>query len=260
VPYGSGAPSVQADAARLTRRVPRLGSPHSVGAVDADRPRAVQPVGVILLRRYSQPSRRESKHCARAPLLGDECLSNGGGRPPVRAVDRGNLLRVQTCGDLLQRHPLPEHRVDPHTPSVVTLVAAQMRQPNIVPSEVPSMRLEPWVAVGRRRPIGKRRSRIEVPTTAEAVALGHLAAHVDELAVLGKLPEDPANSEALKFLNALSAVIGHARKFRAPRKDGASVAKAVATSPGTALARDGSPAGAGFYRLPGLDSNQQPSG
>ena len=76
-----------------------------------------------------------------------------------------------------------------------------MRQPDVVRSEVPSMRPEPWVVVGRRRPIGTRRSRIEVPTTPEAVALGHLAAHVDDLAVLGKLPEDSANSEGLKLLN-----------------------------------------------------------
>jgi hypothetical protein len=38
------------------------------------------------------------------------------------------------------------------------------------------------------------------------------------------------------------------------------VAKAVATGPGAAVARNGNPAGAGSYRLPGLDSNQQPSG
>jgi hypothetical protein len=63
------------------------------------------------------------------------------------------------------------------------------------------MRPEPWVVVGRRRPIGTRRPRIEVPTTPEAVALGHLAAHVDDLAVLGKLPEDSANSERLKLLD-----------------------------------------------------------
>ena len=63
------------------------------------------------------------------------------------------------------------------------------------------MRPEHWVVVGRRRPIGTRRSRIEVPTTPEAVALGHLAAHLDDLAVLGELPEDSANSEVLKLLN-----------------------------------------------------------
>jgi hypothetical protein len=31
--------------------------------------------------------------------------------------------------------------------------------------------------VGGRRPLGKRRSRLEVLTTPEAVALGHLATH-----------------------------------------------------------------------------------
>ena len=105
------------------------------------------------------------------------------------------------CGDLLQRHPLPEHRVDLHTPAVVTSVAEQMRQPDVVRSEAPSMRPEPWVVVGRRRPIGTRRSRIEVPTTPEAVALGHLAAHVDDLAVMSKLPEDSPYYERLKPLN-----------------------------------------------------------
>src|SRR5438105_721187 len=98
------------------------------------------------------------------------------------------------CGDLLQRHPLPEHRVYLHTLSVVTSVAEQMRQPDVVRSEVSSMRPEPWVVVGRGRPIGTRQSWIEVPTTPEAVALGHLAAQVDDLAILGKLPEDSANS------------------------------------------------------------------
>lgn len=76
-----------------------------------------------------------------------------------------------------------------------------MRQPDIVRSEVASMRLEPGVVVGGRRPIGTSGFRIEVPTTSEAVALGHFAAHFDDLAVLGKLPEDAANSESLKRLN-----------------------------------------------------------
>jgi hypothetical protein len=40
-----------------------------------------------------------------------------------------------------------------------------------------------------------------VPTTPVAVALGHLAANVDDLAVLGKLPEDAANSERLELLD-----------------------------------------------------------
>ena len=62
------------------------------------------------------------------------------------------------------------------------------------------MHLQPRVMVGRRRPAERRRPRIEVPTTPEAVALGHLAAHVDDLAVLGKLPEDAANSERLELL------------------------------------------------------------
>jgi hypothetical protein len=63
------------------------------------------------------------------------------------------------------------------------------------------MHLEPGVVVGRRRPIGTRRLRIEVPASVKAVALGHLAAHVDDLAVPGKLPQDSVNSERLELLD-----------------------------------------------------------
>ena len=78
-----------------------------------------------------------------------------------------------------------------------------MCQPDIVRSEVASMRLEPWVVVSGRRPVGTRRPVIEVPTTPAAVAVtqGHFAAHVEDLAVLGELPEDPANAEILKLLD-----------------------------------------------------------
>jgi hypothetical protein len=41
-----------------------------------------------------------------------------------------------------------------------------------------------------------------VSTTLEAVALGHLATHVDDLAVPGKPPENSANSERLKLLDS----------------------------------------------------------
>src|SRR6188508_1728306 len=75
-----------------------------------------------------------------------------------------------------------------------------MRDPDIVRGQVPSMHLQPRIVVGRRRPSGKRRSRLEVLTTLEAVALGHLALHVDDLAVLRKLSEDSANSEGVKLL------------------------------------------------------------
>jgi class 3 adenylate cyclase len=118
----------------------------------------------------------------------------------VRAVNRWNLLRVQLLGDLLKRHPLPEHRVD-LPPQVVTLVADPMREPNVVRGEVTSVHLEPRIVVGRRRPIGKRRSRLEVPTASEAVALGHLAPDVDELAAPRKLQEDSANAEGLELLD-----------------------------------------------------------
>ena len=84
---------------------------------------------------------------------------------------------------------------------MVTSVAEPMREPDVVGGEVTSVHLEFRIVVGRQLPIGTRRSRLEVPTTPEAVALGHLAAHVDDLAILGKLPEDSANSEGLKLLN-----------------------------------------------------------
>src|SRR5436189_4039362 len=91
---------------------------------------------------------------ARMPLLGNECLPNRCSCPSVRAVNRWNLLHIQLLGDLLQRHPLPEHRVDLHPPSVVTSVAEQMREPDVVGGEVTSVRPESRIVVGRRRPIG----------------------------------------------------------------------------------------------------------
>ena len=70
-----------------------------------------------------------------------------------------------------------------------------MRKPDVVRGEVTPVRLESRIVVGSRLPIGPPlRSLIEVLTTPGAVALGHLAAHVDDLAVLGKLPEDSADS------------------------------------------------------------------
>jgi cytochrome c553 len=54
--------------------------------------------------------------------------------------------------------------------------------------------------VSRRLPIGTRRPRLEVPTSPEAVALGHLATHVDDLAISRKLPEDSANFQGLELL------------------------------------------------------------
>jgi hypothetical protein len=58
------------------------------------------------------------------------------------------------------------------------------------------VRAEPRVVVGRRRPIGTRGRRIELSATTEAVALGHLATHVDDLAISGELQKDSANPEA----------------------------------------------------------------
>src|SRR5215218_7277807 len=76
-----------------------------------------------------------------------------------------------------------------------------MRKPDVVGGEVTSVHLEPRIVVGCRRPIGKRRSRLEVATTPEAVALGHLATQVDDLAIPGELPEDSANSQGLELLH-----------------------------------------------------------
>ena len=84
---------------------------------------------------------------------------------------------------------------------VVTSVAEPMREPDVVGGEVTSVHLEFRVVVGRRLPIGVRPSRVEVLTTPEAVALRHLAAHVDELAVPGKLAQDSANSESVELLD-----------------------------------------------------------
>src|SRR4051794_223191 len=96
-------------------------------------------------------------------------------RPETNAFRRAVAVHlfVQSRGDLLQRHPLHEHRVDLHGPSVVTAVADQMRQTDIVRDDVPSVRPEPRVVVGRRGPILARRSRVEVSATPEAVALAH---------------------------------------------------------------------------------------
>src|SRR3954447_10826568 len=128
---------------------------------------------------------------AREAPLRNECLPNGCSCPAVRAVNRWNVLSVQLLGDLLQRHPLPEQRVDLHPPCVVTSVADPVRKPDVVRGEVTSVRLESRIVVGSRLPIGPRRSRLEVATTPEAVALRHLATHVDDLAISARfaLPE-----------------------------------------------------------------------
>ena len=131
---------------------------------------------------------------------GDECLPNRRGCPPVRTVDRWNLCRVQLLGDRLQRHLLPEHRVDPRPPFVVASVAEPMREADVVGRQVASVHLESRIVVGRRLPIRMRPFRLEVPPTPEAVALGHFAAHVDDLAIPGKLPEDSPNSKGLEPL------------------------------------------------------------
>jgi hypothetical protein len=97
-------------------------------------------------------------------------------------------LSICSCLDLLP-------------PDVVTLVAEPVREPDVVGGEVTSVHLESRIVVGRGPPLGiTHRSRLEVPTTPEAVALGHLATHVDELAIARKLPEDSTNSKGLELL------------------------------------------------------------
>jgi hypothetical protein len=135
-----------------------------------------------------------------SPILGNERLPNRCRCPSVRAVNRWNLLRVQLVGDRFKGHPLTEHCIDLHPPPVVTFVAEPMRKSDVVGCEVPSVHLESRIVVGRRLPIGTRRSRLEVPTTPEAVALRHLATHVDDLAISGKLQEDSANLQGLELL------------------------------------------------------------
>ncbi len=76
-----------------------------------------------------------------------------------------------------------------------------MRKPDVVGGEVTSVHLESRIVVSRELPIGPRRPRLEMPATPEAVALGHLATHLDDLAIPGKLPEDSANSQGLELLN-----------------------------------------------------------
>jgi hypothetical protein len=55
-----------------------------------------------------------------------------------------------------------------------------------------------------------------VPSTASAIALGHLAAHVEQLAVLDELTEDTAHSQALKRLERAFADVRGWRGFVHP--------------------------------------------
>jgi hypothetical protein len=158
--------------------------------------------------------------CGALPILGDEGLPNRCGGPSVRAVNRWNLLRVQLRGDRLKGHPLSEHRVDLYPPPVVTSVAEPMCESDVVGCEMSSVHLESRVMVSRRLPIGTRRSRLEVPAAPEAVALGHLATHVDDLAISGKLPEDSANSQPLEPLKrSLTIHEGQTRGERCGHRD-----------------------------------------
>src|SRR5688572_16457689 len=77
-----------------------------------------------------------------------------------------------------------------------------MRQSDVLRSKATSVHLASRIVVRRRLPIVGLRSRFEVATAPEAVALGHLATHVDDLAIPSKLPEDSATySQGLELLN-----------------------------------------------------------
>ena len=67
-----------------------------------------------------------------------------------------------------------------------------MRESDVVQGEATPMHLEFRIVVSGWHPLGTRRSRLEVPGTPGAVALGHLATHVDELAIPCSSPEDVA--------------------------------------------------------------------
>jgi excisionase family DNA binding protein len=66
-------------------------------------------------------------------------------RQTVRRMIRSRelqTLRFGLVGDLFERHPPPEHRVDPSPPLLVTSVAEPMCEPDVVPGEVTSVHLE----------------------------------------------------------------------------------------------------------------------
>jgi hypothetical protein len=186
-----------------TARGRRFRTPGSGGRAGAMSREAMRERGAVFRQPAPggdsvQAARRDG---VRKALLGNECLPNRCSCPSVRAVNRWNLLGVELLGDLLQRHPLPEQRVELTRNMLVTLVAEPMRKPDVVGREATSVHFESRIVVGRRHPIGTRRYRLEVPTTPKAVARGHLATHVDDLAIPGDLPEDSANSQGLEPLN-----------------------------------------------------------
>jgi hypothetical protein len=102
--------------------------------------RRVAVLGIRAAGLLKEPSHRSGEVRSSGALLGNECLPNRRSCPAVRAVDRWKLLHIQLLGDLLQRHPLPEQRVDPHPPCVVTSVAEPVREPDVVGGEGTSVR------------------------------------------------------------------------------------------------------------------------
>jgi hypothetical protein len=59
--------------------------------------------------------------------------------------------------------------------------------------------------------MGTRQTLLEVSTTPEAVALGHLATHLNELAASGELPQDSSSSEPLERLKWSFSSVGRCR-------------------------------------------------
>jgi hypothetical protein len=166
-------------------------------------------------RRMRGGARRPLRERVPTRLLGNERLSNRCSGPSVRAVDCWNCLRVELVGDLLERHPLRKHRVELRPPYVVTLVADPMSEPDVVWGLATSVHLESRIVIGRRHPIGTRRPGVEMAAPPGAVALRHLATHVDELAIPGKSPQDVARPNP-QILELLESVV-HARAHRTLR-------------------------------------------
>ena len=80
------------------------------------------------------------------------------------------------------------------------------------------MRFESRVVIRGGRPLGASSDPIKPPTTPRAVALGHLAAHVDDLSVTNNLPEDSANAERVEFLDGRRPGVCRCRRLACFRR------------------------------------------
>jgi voltage-gated potassium channel len=128
--------------------------------------------------------------------LGHVGRAHPGGGPSVRTMGRGDALPVQGLGDLGKGFAFREERSDLRAPSVVSVVAPDVGQSNVLGDEVAARRLKHRVVVVRGRPLGaRRRDRIERAAPLVVVALRHLALQGEELAALGHLHEDTLHAE-----------------------------------------------------------------